>query len=192
MTIHIPDGFAQVVIQIDGPSATGVHHGVVTCGTGGVAGFTLDQVAGFWVEALGDSNIWENMHEAYQGRTVTVFTETEGAVRTILTPSTRTGAASPPTVSTLCRKVTNLRGHANQGRWYWPGLLLDSEVDDSGNISTGVLSDLQTNFDDMLASLVGNEVQPFILHNDPGVDPTPISSFLVERTIASQRRRLGR
>lgn len=192
MTLQIPDGFGQIVWHISGPGATGVHHSVCTVGTGVPDQYTADEVVGFYLDAFAHGNIFGNMHNAYTLESVQLITPTEDVELVSGLVGSRSGAASPPTVATLIRKRSTLRGAHNRGRLYWPGLLLDTEVSDSGTITGSVVNDIQNTFDDYFAWIVDKDVQQFILHNDPAIDPTPISRFVVDSTIASQRRRLNR
>jgi hypothetical protein len=110
-------------------------------------------------------------------------------------------ASQPANIATLVRKRTNVSGRRHRGRWYWPGLLTDADVDETAGILPAKVSTLQTAFSLVLSNIQGhaNVDQMVLLHSyetDPPAPnqaaPTPIGVLAVDNLIATQRRRIAR
>lgn len=101
------------------------------------------------------------------------------------------GVSASPNVSWLVHKVTALGGRAGRGRMYWPGVQ-ESEVDASGNLSSGFVTGAQTAMDDFLNDLGTALLIPVVLHSEdsPLTSPTTIIALTVDGLAATQRRRL--
>lgn len=105
-----------------------------------------------------------------------------------------TAASQPANCALLVKKVTAAGGRKNRGRWYFPWCLADSEVDELGFIDVTVRNAIAGLFDDAfdLMATQTPPVVPVILHATSVPDPTPLTAFVVETQIATQRRRLAR
>lgn len=104
---------------------------------------------------------------------------------------------NPPQCCVIVKKLTGLASRRERGRMYFPPIsLADADVNDNGTIDPTPLGVITTNIDNWLAEtlLVTSEIDAyFLLHEQATVGPgtpTAISAFVVEDTIATQRRRL--
>jgi hypothetical protein len=104
----------------------------------------------------------------------------------------------PQNSAVLVSKNTAQAGRRGRGRNYIPLFVQSSQVDNIGIIETSVVTGLQDQLDSFWTDLHDGApplvaVPPVLLHGaalGPVDEPTPITSFSVERTIATQRRRL--
>lgn len=93
----------------------------------------------------------------------------------------------------LVRKQTAFGGHAGKGRLYLPGVLA-SVVDNNGNLHSGTQTSISAAFNTLRTVLTGHFIAPVVLHGalSPLTTPSPITSFLCDSRIATQRRRMRR
>ena len=96
-------------------------------------------------------------------------------------------------VAYLVQKVTGSGGRAGRGRMYVPGVA-EGAVTASGTVASGKLTALQDGFDDFHDDLSAGPFGPVVLHGpaSPLSTPTPITSFVVSGTVATQRQRQRR
>lgn len=187
MTIVIPAGYCQISINFEGPTVSG--EAVVTSGwslgeEGTLIG--LCQLVGVGIT----DHIMPYMHDAFTLTSVSGITATEVAEFPVAYTGEKSGDLAPPQVSLLTRKVSALRGRANRGRNYWPGLLLDTDIADDGTITNVYVTTLQGAFDAYGAEFAATNYSGCILHNDALLAPTDITGYIVENRVATQRRRL--
>lgn len=100
------------------------------------------------------------------------------------------GNALAPNTSFLVVKRTLLGGRAGRGRNYLPGVQ-EAAVDNAGNI-TGDLATAGAAVSEFFPRLITalSLTVPCILHSDDSRDPTPVTSWTLAPTVATQRRRL--
>lgn len=100
---------------------------------------------------------------------------------------------SPCAVSWLVKKVTLLGGRAGRGRMFIPGIGEAASLD-GGVILAAAKNAMQTECDDFLTAVNGADLTPVLLHGagSPIATPTPITSLVVDATVATQRRRQRR
>lgn len=97
----------------------------------------------------------------------------------------------PPNVSVLYRKRTGIAGRTNRGRFYMPPFgLAESSVDQAGVIAPLDYGTLQDNADTMMSTWAGLDAHPVVLHSDPVLTPTEVTSLNVDQLVATQRRRI--
>lgn len=194
MPVQIPTGFAQITFNFLTPAPGGFHQSVCTFGSGDAGGTSLATLAETWATVVWTNHLSGDTADNVIVTAVTAINAAAYGEFILNDGGARTGATSPPQVSTLVRKQTAVRGRHNRGRCYWPGLLTDSEVADDGTIDDGRWINLSESWNAILTELVDdNEVQPVVLHQEGyDGDPTPITRFVVSRAIATQRRRLRR
>jgi len=95
----------------------------------------------------------------------------------------------PLNTSVILRKVTSFAGKKYRGRCLLPPFYFsEADVDNGGNI-TGYAG-YQTLWDIAYTNLVAGAMQPVLLHDDPGVVPTTINSFLINPRIGTIGKRL--
>lgn len=108
-----------------------------------------------------------------------------------------TGTVVPQNTAALIRKRTGLAGRRGRGRMYWPDVP-ESQVGNTGDLATSYMEPFQQGLDDWyeaLTGLVGGRLYPpVVLHRSEGIGPeplpTPITRFVLEGRVATQRRRL--
>ena len=115
-----------------------------------------------------------------------------GAIQ--FSPSGDVGGASSsaiaPNVAALVRKVTGMGGRKNRGRLFLPGLV-ESVVDYAGRLDPTFQGNLQDAWNDFQTAIEADSLTPVVLHGD-NTAPTVVTSFGVDSTVATQRRRLRR
>lgn len=108
----------------------------------------------------------------------------------------------PSNCSVLLKKKTAMGGRQNTGRMFLPaGYLTEIAVGALGDLAAGALTAFADNAAQFLENLtdstpgVINELTNFVpqlLHSNPLTDPTPITSLVPDRLIATQRQRMRR
>jgi len=188
MTIVIPSGFLQVTLNYGGPTPTG--KGAVVLGfTVGAAideQQTVNRVQEEWGTQIKGSTCTDWALESVVGLSETMSWEGEDPI----TAGTRGGDPMPPNVAVLMRKNTSARGRANQGRSYWPGMLLDGDVDGAGNIGSSRRSSIFGDVNAFFLALEADGINQVILHNNGAIAPTSVETISIEGKVATQRRRL--
>lgn len=109
----------------------------------------------------------------------------------------RTGDSLPSNSSILVQKRSNLGGRKNRGRMYWPLLIAQTGVTETGVALSTTVATLQTAFTNVINDFAlgtgGSPVMDMvILHRTSIEDPTTVTSLIVQPLIATQRRRLRR
>lgn len=157
----------------------------------------------FKVAATGAGSIAEApaMYNAWRFDGVsTLFRNSSGFLTVGTSTGTVTGsitatANGQPIYSPLVvSKYTANAGREQRGRMYPPMTLSDeTAVDQLGNIIGTTVTLWQGRYGVFLAALQAVSVAlPRLLHTDPSLAPTPISSLVVKPVIGSQRRRRAR
>ena len=191
MPIQIPAGFCQVSFEFSIPTPGGQKLAYSTCGSGDNGGTALSDIAQQWSQIVWTDHLSGDTSDNVTLIRVTAINAASAGEWNVFDGGARSGATSPPNVSSLIQKRTASRGRENHGRFYWPGLLNDTEVADDGTIDGGRYGDLYASWNIIFSALVAADLQPFILHNSD-TDPTPITNFIYQPVIATQRRRLKR
>lgn len=192
MTLVIPPGFAQAAFQfslLGDPETMVTTCGVDVSGAGGDFVGLANDLADLWLTEFGAAGY--NFRWTFRG--VVLRVGQDGAPPIIAeAPRAVVGTAGisslPNNCAILVRKQSSVGGRAGRGRWYLPPCYLDEEnVDDRGLISSAGLPNLQTAMDGVFAG-----AEWVILHDDvgPAIAPTPITGFIVQQQIATQRRRM--
>lgn len=102
---------------------------------------------------------------------------------------------TPPNVAILIHKSTSRGGRRGRGRMYVPWCVQGTNIDEAGQIAAGVITSTNAAFLAWRLALIANNCPLVLLHGPgktPVVAPDPVSTLLVDRLIATQRRRLGR
>ena len=106
-----------------------------------------------------------------------------------------TAASAPlvPNVAILWNKVTALGGRRNRGRAfippYAPG---EGSVNELGVIVAGVVTATQALYDAAFVAAAGAGYDAVLFHQTAPFTPTPITNFVMQPLVATQRRRLRR
>lgn len=107
-------------------------------------------------------------------------------------PGTKSAPPVPPNTAILMRKATARGGRMGRGRCFLPPIWTDeSNVSAQGTITAFDLAGIQALWDSAYTALSGSDCPPVLLHAD-GSTPDPITSFQLQTTVATQRRRLRR
>jgi hypothetical protein len=184
MAIH--EGFAQVSWTMQGASALGSVPTVVF-------GISIGSVpltdAADDVKTAIDTNFTGDFLAPFNLAHIALRSATEEQDRTLsLTASSKSNPASPST-SLLVKKVTELAGRANRGRFYFPGLLDDADVEDDGTVNPSTVTAFQGVMDNFVGDLAIAGLPMAILHRDGAATPTIVTGLQVESQVATQRRR---
>lgn len=109
------------------------------------------------------------------------------------TAGTRSSSPPPSNCAFFVRKYTGNAGRKYKGRFYWPaGYMVGADISAVGSITASPgLATLQTQLNNFFTALDTAGITPVIVHNDNNATPpTPITSFIGQQIIATQRRRL--
>ncbi len=101
---------------------------------------------------------------------------------------TGTDPVPPNNCALLVRKQSTLGGRQGRGRFYVPLTSTNENlVDARGMINTAHVAALQGAWDNLYDGM-----DPVLLHDStsPAQNPTPITKFVVDRQIATQRKRM--
>lgn len=98
--------------------------------------------------------------------------------------------AAPPNVCTLVKFGVSGVSSKFSGRMFLPGVN-EGQVNAQGAYSNPQLDGLQGAVNDLISGLGGLGVQPHVISSKFS-DPTPITSWIVDARVATQRRRLRR
>ena len=188
----IPSGFSQVTFLftgVDVPTGAAVTLGLNQPNTASVAdGLDL-------LEPL-----VETLHEAMAVSTVTLDrirlkfgpnASGNFGERSIAAPGDQGADGAAPNLAVLVRKQTDEGGRQGRGRLYYPGVP-EEVVNGAGVLTAGAVAQYQAAWDAFYTALDGADWTPVLLHSVAGNSPDEITSFVVESTTATQRRRLRR
>ncbi len=192
----IPDGYAQINIRFTGTGApTGAE---ITCGVnldifpGTPADLAQKALVYFQSAAIRarlSSEVTISSCVAKYGPNATG----PSAEFTLPVAGTGPSAASSPNTAWLVRKNTGFGGRTGRGRWYIPGIV-DGSVFSNGVIIGGEVTLMTTALEAWRTSMTTDGVVPTLLHGaaSPVQVPMPITSFVTDFKVATQRRRLRR
>lgn len=99
-----------------------------------------------------------------------------------------TGTGVSPAVSMLIQKRSASGGRANRGRVFQPGVPSTAQ-NFQGEILSANLTTFQTDWDNYLADMNTALLPVVLLHTEVGLTPTAVTAFVVQGTLATQRRR---
>lgn len=194
--MEIPAGYSQVNILWTGggiPTGAQTTFGLDNQGSS----FTPAQIANSVVVAYNTGDLVQFQSSTIGGATVLVK---NGPVSTgpsaeagSFGPGTGSSMAVPPNSAVLIQKVTALGGRAGRGRMYWPGWP-EGNVDSAGVLGEPTRTNFEAEIQAFFDLLALGDLSPVLLHAEgsPISTPTPITSFQVSPTMATQRRRLRR
>ena len=108
---------------------------------------------------------------------------------------TSSRASTPPALSVMLKTPTGLGGRRNRGRKYIPWSVAENSVDEMGLIDGASVTALQTGFNAFYNDLKDSDWDPVVLHStgsSPVPSPTPITAFVVDPIIRTQKQRQAR
>lgn len=97
------------------------------------------------------------------------------------------GDTGYPGAALLVTKQTSLGGREGKGRFYLPGLG-EAAIELGGNISTGVLADMQEAVGFLVGEFSERDIPLVLLHNS-GTSPTVVEACVAAVRPGTQRRR---
>lgn len=153
--------------------------------------------------AVAARNAWTDVMRGQMDQQITlqeivVTTSQQRAVIPVGEAGTQNRTLPPPNTSLLVKKSTALRGRRAQGRNYWPGLVGENSIEESGFLLPGDVTALQNAINSWSSQLIIDVGHPFvILQNSEGETPPlspppPVIAQTVQAKVATQRRRLRR
>jgi hypothetical protein len=96
----------------------------------------------------------------------------------------------PTNSALLVQKRSASAGARNRGRFFFPPFgVADNHVDHNGMHSTTQYNALDARLQVWFDLVSQGDFQPVLFHSDGGT-PTPITSFVLDPQIATQRRRM--
>lgn len=183
MTYVIPPGFARLTFQYAPVSPIGSAIvwgvGVASPPSAAILDDIVDWYSDVFVDVQGDGYVLQRA----EMRSDTLVEE-----RIVSIASTASGAFPPPQVAALISLSSGLPGRSNRGRVYWPGMVPESEINAQGQIGNAGQALLSTLFGGFVEILEGLSAPLVILHSDSS-DPTPVTSWTLRDSVATQRRR---
>lgn len=205
MALIIPVGFGHAVYEMQ---LVGDNEPiVVTCGhdLGAVVGGDYAQAATDLFDVFAAS--WMGIVSgAYELTAVNLYVGQDGGPPMLYESSEtpvgggESGGPLPQNCAALVKKATSSAGRRGRGRIYLPGIA-ESAVDHIGTINGTFMTALQAGADLWLDELTtptiaADPYPPVILHRSEGIGeeppPTPVTAFVVDGRIATQRKRLRR
>ncbi len=202
MALIIPPGWLQALYVL---TLTGDNEAmIVTCGhkIDDASGATIDQAANDLHTAFSAQIRAGLMQNPYTFSHVVAYIGNDGppTVRTsTLAPAAGAGGSSvvPSNTAYLIRKRTDLAGRRGRGRFYLPGVP-ESVVNEVGDLTPAQQTAGQATVDawyGLLATAVGARLYPpAVLHRSEGAGieplPTLVTKFVMEKRVATQRRRM--
>lgn len=116
---------------------------------------------------------------------------------------TNSGTFVNPQAAVLAKKVTGVAGRNNRGRTYYPFCIDNTLISENGTLDNTLVASFDTQLGLFLDGLASDNIPMIVTHKiiDHGVTPPavirieagpPVTSYLCETMVATQRRRLGR
>lgn len=179
----IPLGFSRVTFE---------YAAIATTGSKPCWGFGvdvspdeafLDLMQGFWDDSLKDVTSTD-----YTLERIVMRNNFSVAERPYEDGGGRESTFQPPQVAALVKMSSGLVGRANRGRFYWPGVLDDGNIDLQGAIAGGLYTTLSGVVVDLADAILAGDGSPVILHSTEDT-PTPVTSMILSGQVVTQRRR---
>ena len=195
MTLRVPVGYHNAVYRfaLDGDA----EEMVFSLGVDNVSADGPSVIAEGLFDAAVDAGSFAspaNMCSVYRMTGVTLYTaELGGSLVTEhneISQGTASAAPLPSNCAVLVQKRTGVGGRQFRGRIFCPPFQSgESNISATGDHG-GTLAELQSEWGQFLAAIVGEAYSPVLFHTAEGVPPTPITQLIVDGKIATQRRRL--
>lgn len=197
MPTTIPLGFHVWSLTMTVAGST--HNNVVTCGGKNGGYLTAASINNAWIAALRGGSRPFNAGSLPVGWTIVeskVLANIGGLLYTDIntTPASGSGPATPPPMNTalIVKKDTGIAGRPYQARLFSPPAVLESNVDASGTITSG-LAVIQNYWTSAYGDLQTALIDPVVLHEPSlGLPPTKILSFTVKGRLGTIGRRMRR
>lgn len=189
--VSIPEGCGQFTLFFGGPAMP--RGGVVTIGFTNDADQSAAGCVADFVTAFTASGIMANLSSAIETTKARAKLGPDDtgpfAEQAMSIGGGGAATAVSPQVSFLVRKQTTHGGRKGRGRFYLPGVL-EADVGSGGLVAPLVVSALQADVETLRTGMEGLDIPPALLHDDLVTGAYPITGFVVDPTVATQRRRL--
>lgn len=189
----IPDTYAEAAVQLNTPGPAGPSYNIF--GMFNAGDLSAVAIGAALVPILSNTSGYRGLvNDSSTIVDVTVRANRGAAFPEIATTTVNvagglTGSPESPQVAILMQKVSGVTGRANRGRMYFPAPP-ESQTDGGGNYLAGVVAGYQARADQFESDLNLAGLPMVILHDNPALTPTPVLSFSISSTVATQRRRV--
>ena len=190
--VHIPEGYYHTVWHFAHPGGSG--HGVFTCGFE-KADLITESDWHDYSESAAQQLMVEFDPSQFIFQSDAYYRTSAGLFKIEASLATGSGSAhalTVPSASVLVRKLSATVGRHAQGRMFLPAPA-ESQVDETGRLSSSAVTAYQGAVDDWLASITSHLAigAPVVLHSDASLGaPSPITALQVQSMAATQRRRM--
>jgi hypothetical protein len=186
----IPAGYAEVIFSVAFPNRFKPFSFSIGAHLGTTEG-TLATNLATWFFGTGAHDFVTVLSNTYTAQQIEVIGHTAAAFAVDPTVGLATAAHLPPGCAAKLQKQTSTRGRANRGSMFLPGVLPESDVDNTGTLD-GALITLLNDVGAALLSAMGTDgSEPVILHHalSSVTTPTLIADLSCHSLVHSQRRR---
>nr|CRY97706.1 hypothetical protein [uncultured prokaryote] len=202
MPLNVPPGFAIATINVVGP--IGTPNFATTIGVTMSDGFgSLVDLANT-VHLAYTVEFSDIMSSQLSCTGVSLFLTGDngnGSIESDNVPVQGSNSAATAMIgmAAIAQKRTTRLGRTGRGRMFLPGVIKETEVDESGRIVAAALTKIETRADDFLANLNAENsarvafdtpAGPVLLHSSASIDPTPITNFSVNPIVGLMRSRI--
>lgn len=196
----IPPGFASITVPIRHsalPRAAAVTFGVDSSNWPGDYVDMCDRIGADFDSALSagfDSQVSMGPVRASVGQDGGENLSVEG---TYTWSGDAAGERQSAQIALLVKKLTARGGRRGRGRMYFPWMLSETGVDETGRLGAGVAASYQSLMNNWrVAALIDPGSTPLYLLHSAGAsaagNPDEITALLVDPVTGTQRRRVGR
>jgi hypothetical protein len=133
------------------------------------------------------------LDDGYGAVQVEVTGNTVQAIEIVNIVGLASGSYLPPSCAIKVLKKTGVRGKANKGFMFWPGVAIENQVDNAGVISSAYVTDMVGVAAGLLTAIQLHAANAVILHHASSsvTTPTPVTGLEIAPNIATQRRRMN-
>lgn len=200
MPVVIPEGFGQFVLRWSSPNFdSGGAATVLGFGRPGPGIMPLEEFA--YVIGAAHATYLRPLMDSQTSLASIYYADatTSGEIQ-VGEAGGRSGEAAAPNVALLTTYVTSAKGRRGRGRSYWPSMIGATDAAETGLLGTGRLQTLTDAFEGFWEDIIEEDVadQVVLQRDEPGqvtppLSPPPVvTGRIVQRRVATQRRRLRR
>ena len=195
MGVEIPAGFGMVLHSYRLTASAKIQ--AITYGFSPAAGETPAQMATFlhnaWSANVGGDSFIDSDY-TFEPTEIRFNDPVDGiqvAIAGTASVGLLAGERLPPNCAVLVRKITAIGGHAFRGRIYLPPCFIsEGNINEAGILNAADRTVVQDRINTWEGIVVTGSYGLILLHSSVLVAPTPITSWIVDSQIATQRRRL--
>jgi hypothetical protein len=189
MSARIPPGFFESRLKFLVPGQDGEV--IVSLGWEGTPP-TSETIQNDFAENV--EGIMGNLSEAISMTTIDFVIGQDGPDDIVFTlpvdfPGLAAGGMMPCNNAYLIQKRTETPGRRGRGRSYLPGVP-EGAVDDAGQVAPASVDGINLNLSDMKDDMLTDDWVQQLLHASSPFAPSPVTTYLCQPLIATQRKRL--